>query len=153
MLDLKVTMKVKVITIWFFSINFRKRANDCMREHKQILYQGHHTAVISVLMSKLKAARFFGDLNPKQADRGPLGPQSYSNAYIFVIIYCRVLKFGDFVRNFVFFNVVNTQILHLLYFFCYLKKGVGVPGDPRGKSLFYVYKRAHVLIIRFELKR
>ena len=36
-----------------------------MCEHKQILYQGYHTAVISVLMSKLKAARFFGDLKSK----------------------------------------------------------------------------------------
>ena len=36
-----------------------------MCEHKQILYQGYHTAVISVLMSKLKAASFFGDLKSK----------------------------------------------------------------------------------------
>ena len=91
-------------------------------------------------------------LNPKQADWGPLGPQTYSNAYIFVTIYCRVLKFGDFVRNFVIFNMVKTEILHFLYFFWYLEKGVGVPGDPRGKSSFYEYKRAQVLIIRVELK-
>ena len=36
-----------------------------MWEHKQILYLGYHTAIISVLMSKLKAARFFGDLKSK----------------------------------------------------------------------------------------
>ena len=36
-----------------------------MCEHKQILYQGYHTAVISVLMSKLKAASFFGELKSK----------------------------------------------------------------------------------------
>ena len=36
-----------------------------MREHKQILHLGYHTAIISDLMSKLKAARFFGDLKLK----------------------------------------------------------------------------------------
>ena len=36
-----------------------------MWEHKQILYLGYHTVIISVLMSKLKAARFFGDLKSK----------------------------------------------------------------------------------------
>ena len=65
-LDLKVTIKVKVIIIWFFSsINFQKRVDDWMWEHKQILYLGYHTVIISVLMSKLKAARFFGDLKSK----------------------------------------------------------------------------------------
>ena len=36
-----------------------------MWEHKQILYLGYHTALIPVLMSKLRAARFFGDLKSK----------------------------------------------------------------------------------------
>ena len=36
-----------------------------MWEHKQILYLGYHTVIISVLMSKLKAARSFGDLKSK----------------------------------------------------------------------------------------
>ena len=36
-----------------------------MRGHKQILLLGYHTAIISDLMSKLKAARFFGDLKLK----------------------------------------------------------------------------------------
>ena len=36
-----------------------------MREHKQILHLGYHTAIISDLMSNLKAARFFGDLKLK----------------------------------------------------------------------------------------
>ena len=45
-----------------FLIHLRKRVSDCMCEHKQILYQGYHTAVISVRMSKLKAASFFGEL-------------------------------------------------------------------------------------------
>ena len=36
-----------------------------MWEYKQILYLDYHTAIISVLMSKLKATRFFGDLESK----------------------------------------------------------------------------------------
>ena len=36
-----------------------------MWKHKQILYLDYHTAIISVLMSKLKASRFFGDLKSK----------------------------------------------------------------------------------------
>ena len=36
-----------------------------MWEHKHKLYLAYHTAVISVLMSKLKAARSFGDLKSK----------------------------------------------------------------------------------------
>ena len=36
-----------------------------MWEHKQILYLGYHTAIISILMSKLMASRYFGDLKSK----------------------------------------------------------------------------------------
>ena len=46
-------------------MNFQKRADDWMRENKQILYLGYHTAIISHLMSKLMGARFFGDLKLK----------------------------------------------------------------------------------------
>ena len=36
-----------------------------MWEHTHILYLGYHTAIISVLMSELMAARIFGDLKSK----------------------------------------------------------------------------------------
>ena len=49
----------------FPSIHFQKRVDDWMWEQKQILYLDYHTAIISVLMSKLKATRFFGDLESK----------------------------------------------------------------------------------------
>ena len=35
----------------FSSRNFQKRVDDWMQEHKQELYWGYHTAVISDLMS------------------------------------------------------------------------------------------------------
>ena len=36
-----------------------------MQEHKQMLYLGYHTVVISDMMSKLKVTGFLGDLKSK----------------------------------------------------------------------------------------
>ena len=49
----------------FSSRNFRKRLDDWMQDHRQILYYGYHTAVISDLMSKLKATEYMSDLKSK----------------------------------------------------------------------------------------
>ena len=49
----------------FSSRNFRKRLDDWMQDHRQILYYGYHTAVISDLMSKLIVTEFLSDLQSK----------------------------------------------------------------------------------------
>ena len=62
---MKVTKRSRSSQFDFSSIHFQKRGDDWMQEHKQMLYLGYHTAVISDMMSKFKATGFLGDLKSK----------------------------------------------------------------------------------------